>query len=218
MFSLHERPVQGFIEERFDRLLHLNGEPIPSDHRLKPLRERLHLLLHEPARHRYDRRAMKAPGLVKTARKYAKELGEPVLGVGSIGPGGSLGAQMLKTALDHQPSQILTLVVTSERVRIFIPRGHAEVLSQALGDIQTIERRRGIIGDRTRITFKDGTRTEFKALYAGGRSTFRLIAERSNTPIRKLSRRSKNVDKHPLPSSPTSTEPPPSEPQQPTGP
>jgi hypothetical protein len=128
-------------------------------------------------------------GKKKLAEKAAKRLGEPVEAATGVGPGGSLGGQIAKTMLIPKPAEMLTLVVTSDSLRLF--KGtlrddfHEERFARPCSEITQIERRKGALGDRIRVTFRDGERLEFKSVHgaAHGRDVVDLIAAKASISI-----------------------------------
>jgi hypothetical protein len=134
-------------------------------------------------------------GKKKLAEKAAERLGETIEAATVVGPGGNLGGQVIKTAVVPKPAEMLTLVVTSEQLRLF--KGtlrddfHEERFARQCSEITRIERRKGALGDRIRITFGDGESFEFKAVHgvAHGRDVVALIAAKASVPIDAMGKR-----------------------------
>ncbi len=128
-------------------------------------------------------------GKRKLAEKATERLGETVQAATVVGPGGNLGGQFAKAALAPKPAEMLTLIVSSDTLRLF--KGtlrddlHEERFARPCSEIRRIERRKGALGDRVRVTFGDGERLEFKAVHglARGREVLDLIAAKASVSI-----------------------------------
>jgi hypothetical protein len=128
-------------------------------------------------------------GKRKLAEKAAERLGETVDGATVVGPGGNLGGRFAKKVVVPKPDELLTLVVTSDRLRLF--KGtlrddfHEERFARPCSEVTRIERRKGVLGERVRVTFGDDERLEFRAVLglAHGRDVVDLIAKKASVSI-----------------------------------
>ncbi len=146
-------------------------------------------------------RAVRFPNAVtpvgkrKLAEKAAERLGETVEGATVIAPGGSLAGEFAKTTGTGRPPQYLNLVVTTDKLRVFkgILRDefHEEQLARSCSEITRVERRKGVLRDRMRVTFANGERLEFKAVrgLAHGRDVVDLIAAKASLSIETLGKK-----------------------------
>jgi hypothetical protein len=128
-------------------------------------------------------------GKPKLAEKAAERLGEAVDGATVVGPGGNLGGRFAKKMVAPKPDEMLNLVVTSHGLRLFkgtlCDEFHEERFARPCSEVARIERRKGLLGDRVRVTFGDGDRLEFRAVLglAHGRDVVDLIATKASVSI-----------------------------------
>jgi hypothetical protein len=127
-------------------------------------------------------------GHPKEVARYQERLGEPVEAVCSVAPDVSFAKRFLEALTTHRSSQIWTLVLTSSKLYLFVPRWRApatELLCVPYSDIADMWLDSTIALDpHFRLSMADGPQLQLRALRVRhyGRDTVDRLAQLIDSP------------------------------------
>jgi hypothetical protein len=109
---------------------------------------------------------MDAVGNKRLAKKAEAKFGGPVEAATVVGDFTNVGTQVAKAFMVPKPQKMLNLLVMDDQLRLFdAALGNEfkkEVFAKPCSAITQVQRTRGALGARVRVTFADGEQLQFR--------------------------------------------------------